>query len=284
MPHATTRSVNGLGDARPRTAELLAVVGWPVAHSRSPVMMGAALHALGLPWRYVRLPVPPGRFAETVRALPASGYRGINVTIPHKLAALGLADSATTAAAAIGAANTLTFDEERGIEADNTDAGGFLDALAEPPAGRRAMVLGAGGAGRAVVWALRESGAAEVSVWNRNADRARALAREMGVRQVERPEPAELLVNATAVGLDGTDGGESAILAALRLSGLRPPGVVVDMVYGGESGALLAWARRGGARTVDGLEVLAAQGARSLERWTGRPAPLEAMLEAVRGT
>ena len=284
MRRATTRSVNGLEDARPRTAELLAVVGWPVAHSRSPLMMGAALEALGLPWRYVRLPVRPERFAETVGALPASGYRGINVTIPHKLAALEVADSVTPAAAAVGAANTLTFDDGRGVEADNTDAAGFLDALDESPAGRRALVLGAGGAGRAVAWALREAGAAEVSVWNRSPERARALAREMGIRQVERPEPADLLVNATAVGLGAGARGEAAILTALGLSELRPPGIVVDMVYGGDSGALLGWAKRGGARTVDGLEVLAAPGARSLRRWTSSPAPVEVMREAVRGT
>src|SRR3954452_24046360 len=122
--------------ARVSARELTAVAGWPVAHSRSPAMHNAAFAALGMDdWLYTRLPLPPERFAETVRALPASGYRGINVTIPHKEAALELADSATKAAAATGAANTLTF-RDGAVEADNTDAQGFLDALGQPLSGR----------------------------------------------------------------------------------------------------------------------------------------------------
>src|SRR4051794_5901837 len=127
-------------------------------------MHNAAFAALGLDWRYVKLPVPPELFERTVRALPGSGYRGANITIPHKLAALAVADSATASARAIGAANTLTFAGD-GIEADNTDAGGLLDALEpESPRGRTALVLGAGGAARAVVWALIDAGASEVSI------------------------------------------------------------------------------------------------------------------------
>jgi shikimate dehydrogenase len=141
---------------------LAGVLGFPVRHSRSPAMMNAAFRELGLDWRYLALPVPPERFEDTVRALPASGYAGANVTLPHKLAAHALADELTPAAKAIGAVNTLTFDGGR-IEADNTDAGGFLDALGEPPP-RRALVLGAGGAARAVVWALLEAGGVEVAV------------------------------------------------------------------------------------------------------------------------
>ena len=138
---------------------LTGVAGWPVAHSRSPAMHNAAFRELGLAdWLYVRLPVAPDLFAEVVGALGASGYAGINVTIPHKQAALAIADNASDAAAQIGAANTLTFGD--GIEADNTDAQGFLDALDMPVAGRTALVLGAGGAGRAVAWALRTSASA----------------------------------------------------------------------------------------------------------------------------
>src|SRR3954468_18013522 len=144
-------------------------------------MHNAAFAALGLDWRYVKLPVPPELFDRTVRALPGSGYRGANVTIPHKLAALAVADSASDAARAIGAANTLTFGDG-GIEADNTDAGGFLDALGESPPGRRALVLGAGGAARAGVWGLPQASAAEVSVWNRTPERAEELATAFGAR------------------------------------------------------------------------------------------------------
>lgn len=258
---------------------LAGVLGFPVAHSRSPAMMNAAFGALGLDWRYLPLPVPPERFAETARALPGSGYVGANVTIPHKLAAHELADVRTAAAAAIGAANTLAF-EGGTVVADNTDAGGLLDALGEGVAGRRALVLGAGGAGRAAVWALREAGC-EVAVWNRSAARARALADELGVGHAERPTGADVLVNATSVGLEPLAPGEG--LAALALEGVEPPELLCDLVYGPGAGALAAWAERGGARVVDGIEVLVRQGARSLERWTGRPAPLEAMRAAARG-
>ncbi|MBX5468678.1 MAG: shikimate dehydrogenase, partial [Thermoleophilaceae bacterium] len=136
---------------------LAGVLGQPVAHSRSPAMHNAAFRELGLDWRYVKLPVPPELFAELARALPGSGYRGANVTIPHKGAALALADERSDAAREIGAANTLTF-ADGAIVADNTDAQGLLDALGEPVAGRRALVLGAGGAGRAAAWALRGAG------------------------------------------------------------------------------------------------------------------------------
>jgi len=255
------------------------VIGWPVAHSRSPVMMAAALEALGMSWRYMRLPVPPELFAETVLGLPGSGYRGANVTIPHKPAALRVATRATAAASAIGAANTLTFEPDGAIEADNTDAGGFLDALGEPPRGLSALVLGAGGAGRAVAWALHEAGAAQVMLWNRTAERAAALATELQVDYVERPRQADLIVNATSVGL--RDGEERAAIAALGLDSLEPPAVAVDMVYGSEGTPFARWAARGGARVVCGLDILVAQGARSLERWTGRPAPLDIMRTAV---
>jgi shikimate dehydrogenase len=253
---------------------LTGVLGFPVGHSRSPAMMNAAFGDLGLDWRYVKLPVPPDRFAETARALPGSGFRGANVTIPHKLAAHDLADELAPAAAAIGAANTLTFEGGR-VVADNTDAGGLLDALGDQPRGRRALVLGAGGAGRAAAWALREAGA-EVAVWNRTAERARALAGELEVEHAERPaRAADILVNATSLGLHDED-----LPAELEI---EPAAVVVDLVYGAAPTALGRWAEAAGARFVDGLEVLVRQGARSLERWTGRDAPLDTMRRAITG-
>jgi shikimate dehydrogenase len=239
-------------------------------------MHGAALAALGLDgWRYQALPAPPALLAELVRALPGAGFRGANATIPHKEAALGAADRATPAARAIGAANTLIVEPDGTIEADNTDAPGLLAALPASPAGRTALVLGAGGSARAAAWALREAGA-EVAVWNRTPERARALATELGVRAVERAEPAELLVNCTAVGLRG-----EAPAAALPLAHLPTAKVVVDLVYGARETELARAARAAGAEVVDGLEVLVRQGAFSLERWTGRAAPLAAMRAAV---
>jgi shikimate dehydrogenase len=258
---------------------LLGVAGWPVAHSRSPEMFAPALDRLGLDWLYVRLPLPPERFSETVRTLQHSGYRGINVTLPHKRAALALADTRTAAAAAIGAANTLTYEDGR-IEADNTDAGGFLDALGADPAGLRCLVLGAGGSARAVAWALTDGGAAEVAVWNRTAERAAELAADLGLRHVAQPEWADLVVNCTSVGLDGTTD-ESEAAAAVGLAELDPPPTFFDLVYGVGPTPLARWAARGGSRVVDGREMLVRQGARSLERWTGRPAPVEAMRGAL---
>jgi shikimate dehydrogenase len=252
---------------------LCGVLGFPVAHSRSPVMMNAAFAELGMDWRYVALPISPSLFAETVRALPQSGYRGANVTIPHKLTAHDLADALTPAAEAIGAVNTLVFDDDGRILGDNTDAGGFLDALGTDAAGRRALVLGAGGAGRAVAWALREAGA-DVGVWNRTPERALALAAELGVRAVEQGEPADILVNATSVGLQAEDPTEELPLA--------PAELVVDLVYGTAPTALQRWAESRGARVVDGLEMLVRQGARSFRLWTSRAAPLDVMRAAAR--
>jgi shikimate dehydrogenase len=256
---------------------LTGVLGDPVGHSRSPAMHNAAFESVGLDWRYVKLPVAAEVFAETVRALPASGYRGANVTIPHKEAALALADHVGDAARAIGAANTLTF-ADGAIHADNTDAAGLVAALPATPEGMRALVLGAGGAGRAAAWALREAGA-DVAVWNRTAERARTLARELGVVAVEVPDSAELVVNATSVGLRPGDSVEELPLAALG-----PPELAVELVYGDHEPPFAAWAAAGGAAVVEGLEVLVRQGALSFERWTGREAPLDVMRRAARAS
>jgi shikimate dehydrogenase len=254
---------------------LAGVLGFPVGHSRSPAMMNAAFAELGLDWHYVRLPVPGDLFADVVAALAGSGYRGANVTIPHKVAAHDAADELTPAAAGIGAVNTLVFEDGR-ILGDNTDAPGLLDSLETDLAGKTALVLGAGGAARAAVWALREAGA-EVYVWNRGTARAAELATELGVRHAESPVPAQLLVNATSLGMRGED-----VPQVLGLDELEPE-VVADVVYGTGPTALALWGEQRGARVVDGLEVLVGQGARSFERWTGRQAPLDVMRRAVSG-
>jgi shikimate dehydrogenase len=269
----------------------LGVLGWPVAHSRSPAMHNAALAALGMSdWRYQLLPVPPALFAETTRALGSCGFLGANVTIPHKRAALTLADEASRAAREIGAANTLTFADDGAIAAENTDAPGLLAVLDDlvDAAHLRALVLGAGGSARAVVWALREAGA-EVSVWNRTPERAQTLARELGVRAVRHTRAAELLVNCTPVGLHSPAGVERSATdrEALNQLGMTFDQVgeysyVVDLAYSSRPTQLLAAARAQGARTVDGLEFLLAQGAVSFELWTGRRAPLDVMRAAAR--
>jgi shikimate dehydrogenase len=247
-------------------------------------MHNAAYEALGLEgWRYVALPVPAELFEETVRALPASGYVGANVTIPHKLLALDVADEASEAARGAGAANTLTFRPDGSVHADNTDTHGLLDALGDP-APSSALVLGAGGAARGAVWALRQTGA-RVTIWNRTAERAADLADELDAEAVDEADPAmhDVVVNSTSIGLD-TRLSDGSALAALGLEGKSPSRTVVDMVYrsGGAPTPLQTWAARESARFVDGLEVLVRQGARSFEIWTGKRPDLEVMRAAAR--
>jgi shikimate dehydrogenase len=281
----------------------LGVLGWPVAHSRSPAMHNAAFAALEMEdWRYQLLPVAPELFEETTRALGSAGFVGANVTIPYKEAALALADEVSATTQAVGAANTLTLAPDGTISAENTDAPGLIAAMARvvgPDAtvgsmgsgstwpqmqGRTALVLGAGGSARAVVWALREAGA-DVSVWNRTAARASALADEFGVRAVARPGVADVLVNCTSVGLQRSAKETTEPLHELGLlhDQVNEYSYVVDLVYRDTTTPLLAAARAAGARTLDGLEILVAQGALSFELWTGRKAPREVMLRAARG-
>jgi shikimate dehydrogenase len=260
----------------------LGVLGWPVAHSRSPVMQNAALAATGLDgeYAYERLAVAPEGFAELVRGLAAAGFAGANVTIPHKEAALAIATEASADARAIGAANTLTFGPGEGaIRADNTDAPALLDALGDP-APRSALVLGAGGSARAVAYALRGAGAA-VAVWNRSPERARTIATDLGVAAVERPGPAEVLVNCTSVGLHDP----AATFKELPVTSddIGEYACVVDLVYRDGGTELLRQAEQRGCRCVDGLEILVRQGARSFQIWTGRSAPLDVMRRAAHG-
>lgn len=255
----------------------LGVVGWPVVHSRSPEFQNAALRAAGLEgWRYQRLPVPPGAFAETVRALPAAGFAGVNVTIPHKGAALAVAAEPTARASAIGAANTLIFSSDGGIRAENTDAPGLLELL--PSGLRSGLVLGAGGTARAAVWALREAGVGDIRVWNRTAARAAELCGSLGGRPVETAEPAEVLINCTAHGLGDEVTLEGLPVSESELRGFR---TVVDFVYRPGGTALTRAAADRGLGVVDGLELLVAQGVLSFELFTGRPAPLDVMRAAV---
>jgi shikimate dehydrogenase len=260
----------------------LAVLGYPVGHSRSPAMQSAALAELGLgeEWSYEAIEVAPDAFEARVRAMPGEGFAGANVTVPHKGAALSLADELSETAREIGAANTLVFADGE-VRAENTDAKGFLRSLAASPSGKRALVLGAGGAARAIVWALLREGA-EVEVWNRTELRSQNLCEELGGATIAAPAQAayELIVNTTAVGLGGEDPFAELPLVADAFAASQ---TVVDMVYGGEPTALLRAATTAGAVTVDGIEILVQQGALSLETWTGRPAPLDTMRVAARG-
>jgi shikimate dehydrogenase len=273
----------------------LAVLGHPVSHSRSPAMQTAALEALGLAgeWSYEAIDLTPAEFAARVRALPGDGFVGANVTIPHKEAALAIADDASDSSREIGAANTLSFRPEE-MRADNTDAPGLLAALPGPVEGRTALVLGAGGSARAAIWALAGAGAS-VSVWNRTTQRADDLVRDLApagagtpaegrLRPVSaeqaRAEAYDVVVNCTAVGM-----GEEDPFAELPLDPERFAAdiVLVDLVYGGSETRLVREARARDASAIDGLEVLVRQGAESLRIWMGLDPPLEVMREAARG-
>ena len=248
-------------------------------------MHTAALAELGLvkEWSYVAIEVAPEDFDERVRAMPREGFVGANVTVPHKLAALAVADDASQVARAIGAANTLSFAGGR-IVAENTDAAGLLDALPESPADARAIVLGAGGSARAVVWALVDAGG-DVSIWNRTPEKAEVLARELGASATETVDVADfdLLVNATTVGM-GASTQASTDLNRLPIDAdaLGERHQLVDLAYGAADTELVRAARARGARVVDGLEVLVRQGAASLHIWTGLDPPIEVMRRAVR--
>jgi shikimate dehydrogenase len=274
----------------------LAVIGHPVAHSRSPAMQTAALEALGLAdeWTYEAIDIPPDEFAGKVRVLPADGFVGVNVTIPHKEAALELASEATDAATEIGAANTLSFDGGV-IRAANTDAPGLIAALPDSPTANRALVLGAGGAGRAAAWALALE-RAEVEVWNRTTRRADELVRDVAHCFASEPEADlprlapvsgeqaraasyDLIVNCTAVGMD--DERDPFDELPIDPDQLAAGVVLVDLVYVGGETPLVREARERGATTVEGLEVLVQQGAESLRIWTGMEPPIDAMREAA---
>lgn len=258
----------------------LAVLGHPVSHSRSPAMQNAALGALELwDWEYEAIDVAPENLEVKLGEMGWEDFAGANVTVPHKEAALALADRASEAARQIGAANTLVLAAGK-IEAHNTDADGLLAALPVAPRGRRALVLGAGGAARAALWALRWEGA-EVEVWNRTAEKAAALCAELGGAAVADPrqDRYDLVLNTSAAGLGGEDPFGTL---PLEPDLFAPSQTVVDMVYGERRSPLLEAAERAGAETVDGLEILVQQGARSLEIWTGREPDLEVMRRAAR--
>lgn len=273
----------------PPHAPLAGVIGWPIAHSRSPRLHGHWLQRYGLPGYYVPLPIRPEHLAETLRALPRAGFVGANVTIPHKEAVLALADIVTDRAALIGAANTLIFRPDGKIHADNTDGYGFIANLRQhvpdwlPDAGP-AAVIGAGGAARAVVASLLETGITELRIANRTRIRAETIKAEFGARVVvydwaqvgNMLEGAHTVVNASSLGMEGK--------APLRvpLDALMPGALVTDLVYTPLDTPFLQEARQRGCVTVDGLGMLLHQAAPGFERWFGqRPEVDDAARQAV---
>ena len=264
-----------------RTA-VAGVIGDPVDHSLSPVLHNAAFAALGVDWAYVAFPVPAGRGQEAVAAMADRGIRGLSVTMPHKAPAARACERLTPVAERLGVANTVT-NIDGVLVGDSTDGPGFIDSLAEQgwsPAGKRCLVLGAGGAARAVVLALAEAGAARVDVVARRADQARAAAvlagPAGGLGAAEGVEEADLIVNATPVGM--TSDGLPFGIDAKRLG---PGQLVADLIYVPAVTPLMAAARERGALPLNGVGMLIHQAARQFRAWTGQDAPVEAMSAAV---
>jgi shikimate dehydrogenase len=276
--------VNAARTLRPRP---FAILGDPVEHSLSPRIQNAAFRATGVDGEYRALRCSPGEVTGHIERLTSEGGGG-NVTLPHKATALAAAEVVLPAAERTEAANT--FWEEGGrIHVDNTDVVGFRGALETlipaGPMGARVLLLGAGGAARAVVAVLLDGGVAEVMVLNRTPARAWALAERFGDRRLRvaadrdavRGHAPDLVVNATRLGLDG---GDPRPLDLERLDGA---GALMDLVYGPEGTPLVAEARALGIPAADGSEMLLRQGAAAFERWWGREAPIAVMRAALAG-
>lgn len=268
---------------------LAAVIGSPVAHSRSPALHGYWLKRYGLKGFYIPMDVAQADLANVLRTMPKMGFVGANVTIPHKEAILQIADVITDRAALIGAANTLIFRKDGKIQADNTDGAGFIANLRQNaphwvPSSGPAAVFGAGGAARAVIAALIEVGVPEIRLANRTRARAEALRADFGAKvhvqewvQAEAMiEDAATVVNTTSLGMTGKPD------LVLPLSTLSPKAVVTDIVYTPLKTQFLIEAEERGATVVDGLGMLLHQAAPGFERWFGqRPEVDEATRAAV---
>jgi shikimate dehydrogenase len=269
------------------------VLGWPVAHSRSPAMQNAAFAASGIDATYVRFPVAPDALGDAIRGLRALGVAGVNVTVPHKEAVLAHLDALDESARAVGAVNTLIVSERGTIRGANTDAGGLVRALVEAGAvlaGAQALVLGAGGAARAAVAGLRGAGAHVTIAARRPEEGVRLSVPAVGLANrgalADALAMADVVVQATSATMHGGAGGQGdavarAFVEALPLAALRPGALVTDLVYAPRDTRLLREARARGARTLDGLAMLLHQGALAFELWTGVPAPVAAMRAAL---
>lgn len=267
---------------------LAGVIGNPVAHSRSPALHGHWLRRYGIAGHYVPLHVENGDLPMVLKALPRAGFVGVNVTIPHKEAVLKLADLVTDRAALIGAANTLIFRPDGKLHADNTDGYGFIASLRQrvpdwqPQAGP-AVVLGAGGAARAIVFSLLEAGVPELRLTNRSRGRAEGLREEFGARVTvwdwhraeEMMAGAATVVNTTALGMAGSPD------VRIPLGLLPASAVVTDIVYTPLETGFLQAAARQGCVTVDGLGMLLHQAVPGFERWFGRRPEVDEELRRV---
>ena len=273
----------------------LAIFGYPLGHTLSPVMHNAAARALNLPYRFMAYEVHPSRYAEAVRGARAMGFAGFCVTIPHKAATFRLVDEASEDARLMGAVNVVTLESGGGLKGHNTDGAGWLRSLEEEgvsPRGKRCLLLGAGGAARAVAVKLAQSEAAHVEIRNRAAEKAAALAREVeshfprvrirggGLDALESAARGrDIIVNATSLGMAGDAAREAAL--PLPEEWIPAGSVCADAVYSPLETPFLRAARRRGARAVSGLGWLLHQGAEGWRLWTGTRMPVERAREKV---
>src|SRR5262245_33315126 len=265
-------------------SELVGVLGYPVAENPTCVMQEAAFAALNLQWRYLTLEVKPEALPDAIRGVRALGMQGINLTIPHKVAVLPLLDEISPDAALIGAVNTVRRDGARLI-GENTDGKGFLRGVREEagidPAGKRIVVLGAGGAARAITVELALAGAGRITIWNRGAERGQALCQHLKERTKAEAhfEPwnrtvaiapdVDILVNATSIGLFPN----TQATPDVSLKNAQRELLVCDVVPNPPETRLIQAARALGLKTLTGLPMLVYQGAIGFEMWTGRKAP-----------
>ncbi|MEO1039036.1 MAG: shikimate dehydrogenase [Pseudomonadota bacterium] len=257
---------------------LAGVVGWPVAHSLSPFMMTRWLEASGLPGSYAAFEVEPNRFSEAMGALSALSIRGVNITLPHKQAAMQIADTVSAAASAIGAANLLTTDERGRLHADNTDHTGIeaaLDELGLKPSDGPVVLVGAGGAARAALYVLKTAGWSDIRIVNRTPARAKALAESFGVpASIHALSDVEVALKDAALVIQSSSMGmANQAVFQPDLGGLPSNAGVFDMVYAPLTTPLLAAARACGLRTVDGLAMLIGQARPGFELFFGAPPP-----------
>lgn len=271
---------------------LAGVIGSPIAHSKSPALHRHWLQTNGIKGYYIPMDISRDDLADVIRSLPQMGFVGVNITIPHKEAVLNLADLVTDRAALIGAANTLIFRKDGIIHADNTDGYGFIENLRHgapgwnPKAGP-AVVLGAGGAARAVIASLIEVGVTEIRLSNRTRNRADVLQKEFGtkitvfdwVKAGNMMDGALTVINTTSLGMVGKPE------FRVPLDGLSSSAVVTDLVYAPLDTQFLIKAREMGCTTVDGLGMLLYQAVPAFERWFGkRPVVDDALRAAVLST
>lgn len=272
---------------------LAGIFGYPLSHSLSPAIQQAALDYHNIDAVYHAWQTPPEELASEVAKLRGDNYLGANVTIPHKEQVMQHLDRIDQMATEIGAVNTLVKEDDA-LVGYNTDAYGFIKSLKDgsgiEPKGKRALLLGAGGAARAAAYALAKEGVAQLTIANRTLSRAETLADDIrdilpGVRAIGTGGPelkeaatnADIIANSTSMGMRHSEGEGQTLLLAIDIP---RSAVVYDMVYNPGETPLLAEARRAGAIPVGGLSMLIHQGAAAFQRWTGKEAPVDVMMEA----